>query len=55
MTDELVKCPFCEEKGFDAVGLKSHLLRWCEEFEHVMSPEEESELRRLASESGGKR
>lgn len=23
-------CPFCDEPGFDAVGLKGHLTYWCE-------------------------
>ena len=26
-------CPFCGENDFDAIGLKSHLLNWCEVFE----------------------
>jgi hypothetical protein len=29
-------CPFCDEGGFDAIGLKAHLLRgWCDAFESV--------------------
>lgn len=22
-------CPFCQETGFDAIGLKKHLMLWC--------------------------
>jgi hypothetical protein len=34
-----MKCPFCEEDDFDAIGLKKHLLTpgWCEVFENVPS------------------
>lgn len=30
---EDVVCPFCEEDGFDLIGLKLHFLNgWCEAF-----------------------
>lgn len=38
---ELIKCPFCGEEGFDRVGLKGHLLYWCEMFERTETPDEE--------------
>lgn len=31
-------CPFCKEDDFDAVGLKSHLINYCDIFEIVPSP-----------------
>ena len=27
---ELKACPFCEETDFDLIGLKLHLIRWCQ-------------------------
>lgn len=30
-----MECPFCGETGFDASGLKSHLLRDCKDFEQT--------------------
>lgn len=38
-------CPFCGEQGFDLIGLKAHLLRWCETFDATISPEEEQRAR----------
>lgn len=36
MNTKDVACPFCEEKGFDMIGLKMHLIRgWCEVFEQT--------------------
>jgi hypothetical protein len=32
MTD-LLTCPFCKEEDFDLIGLKYHLLSYCEVFE----------------------
>lgn len=34
-----MNCPFCGESDFDAIGLKSHLLRYCEEWTKVGRPE----------------
>lgn len=31
----LISCPFCGEDDFDLIGLKLHLLKWCETFESV--------------------
>lgn len=42
-------CPFCNEDGFDAVGLKAHFYRWCEVFGTIPSPEREG-LPRKANE-----
>lgn len=28
----LISCPFCNENDFDFVGLKSHLLNYCDVF-----------------------
>ena len=30
--DEDMICPFCGEAGFDRIGLRLHLIKWCEEF-----------------------
>jgi hypothetical protein len=32
------ECPFCHEKDFDEVGLKYHLLNYCEAFDKTPSP-----------------
>ena len=28
-------CPFCDETGFDDIGLKNHLAMYCDEFQKV--------------------
>lgn len=28
-------CQFCKEVGFDRIGLKLHLVQWCEEYRKV--------------------
>ncbi len=33
-----VRCPFCNETDFDLIGLKDHLLRWCDEFRNTEAP-----------------
>ena len=43
-----LSCPFCEEDGFDEIGLKAHLLRWCERFDDVITPEEEKRRQKVA-------
>jgi len=30
-----MKCPFCEEDSFDLIGLKHHLLNYCEVFDNT--------------------
>ncbi len=30
---KLIACPFCKEDGFDLVGLKSHMARYCEVYQ----------------------
>jgi hypothetical protein len=30
-------CPFCGENDFDAIGLKIHLIRYCEEYAKLPS------------------
>lgn len=30
-----VRCPFCQEEGFDLPGLKSHLMQGCEEYNNM--------------------
>lgn len=37
----LIECPFCGEKDFDLVGLKSHLLNSCEVFDQTETPLQE--------------
>lgn len=34
---EDISCPFCNEKGFDKIGLKHHLGNYCEIFDKVPS------------------
>jgi hypothetical protein len=49
-----IRCPFCGEDGFDLVGFKGHLERWCEEFRMTETPHEEL-MRKLADRpEGGK-
>ncbi len=36
--EELIDCPFCEETGFDKIGLKLHLEKWCDEFKNTVLP-----------------
>ena len=34
--DDLLKCPFCWDSGFDLLGLKLHLENgWCERYEEL--------------------
>lgn len=40
-----MKCPFCNEEDFDLIGLKYHLLTYCEEFRKTLSVEEERRKR----------
>lgn len=28
-----IACPLCLETGFDAIGFKLHILKWCEVFD----------------------
>jgi hypothetical protein len=37
-----IVCPFCGDTDFDKVGLKRHLLMWCQEYE-ATPPEDEDE------------
>ncbi len=30
-----VVCPFCNEGDFDLIGLKLHLIRWCEKYDYT--------------------
>jgi hypothetical protein len=33
--EETILCPFCKEPDFDLIGLKSHLLKDCEQFDNT--------------------
>ena len=33
--DDNLECPFCRENGFDLIGLKNHLIRYCDEFNNL--------------------
>jgi len=47
-----IQCPFCKETDFDLIGLKNHLLSGhCEDFNDVMSVEEEQAARQHFKES----
>lgn len=36
MKEENIECPFCHEKDFDLIGLKSHLIHGdCEKYEEI--------------------
>jgi hypothetical protein len=37
----MLTCPFCGDNDFDLVGLKGHLLNWCEVFEQTETPLQE--------------
>lgn len=32
---EYIKCPFCNENDFDLLGLKIHLVNYCEEYDKI--------------------
>ncbi len=32
-----IECPFCRENGFDKIGLKQHLKKYCIEFAQTES------------------
>jgi hypothetical protein len=41
-----MQCPFCDDSGFDAIGLKHHLVTgYCEMFNSTISVEEERRAR----------
>ncbi len=42
-------CPWCEDHGFDKIGLKIHL-QWCEEFQNTTLPERVIDLSRFVGE-----
>ena len=43
MTDtKYVTCPFCKEDDFDLIGLKYHLVTYCEIFPEIISAAEET-------------
>jgi hypothetical protein len=33
--NENIICPFCNEDGFDLIGLKIHLIRYCSMYEET--------------------
>ena len=35
--DEELICPFCDENGFDKIGLKFHLLTYCLVFQDTLT------------------
>jgi len=35
IADENIVCPFCGEKDFDKIGLKTHLIEFCEEYTQI--------------------
>lgn len=35
INDQNIKCMFCNEAGFDNIGLKHHLLKYCEIFDNI--------------------
>ena len=42
-----IVCPFCDEGGFDRIGLKMHLVMWCEPYDKV-DEEMQAEQERFA-------
>lgn len=34
---QLISCPFCNESDFDEIGLKFHILNYCEDFDLIGS------------------
>lgn len=52
----MIACPFCREADFDLIGLKGHLLRWCEAFEstdslHIEALRRGADLARFSEEA----
>ena len=42
-----IECPFCNEKGFDKIGLKYHLETHCKEYANTFTIQEERALNRI--------
>lgn len=39
-----IKCPFCQDEGFDLIGLKDHLqMGHCDVFEETLTVQQEKE------------
>jgi hypothetical protein len=41
VNDSNLTCQFCGETDFDKIGLKNHLLNYCEDFKKTISPIDE--------------
>lgn len=37
-------CPFCDDTGFDKIGLKIHLLMFCDDFAHTPVTDDPSDI-----------
>lgn len=35
MENKFIFCPFCEEKYFDKIALKYHIIKYCEMYEDI--------------------
>ena len=42
-----IECPFCNEKGYDKIGLKYHLETYCKEYAKTFTIAEERALNRI--------
>jgi hypothetical protein len=52
--DKLKPCPFCGEDDFDLIGLKHHLLKFCDVFRETKSFEEDILQKRRGSEKNNR-
>lgn len=53
MADEtMLTCPFCQEDGFDAWGLKLHLMTFCTEITKVLPDPPYAALERISPTEG---
>lgn len=41
-----ITCPFCNDTGFDKIGLKHHLESYCQPYQDTISPAEDTALLR---------
>ena len=55
-SSESITCPFCNENGFDKIGLKYHFdMGYCKEYSDTLTIQEEGELRKIKNQTNNPR